>query len=179
MTLDGPAYEAGGGRARIRAADVDRDHVAGLLSTAYTEGRLSKDEYDDRLASAYAARTYGELDQVVADLPVPAPSAQVIDAQAAVAVPPTAVPAVAKLNGAAQASFLFGIAQIMIGPFGTIPAIVLGHMARNQIKRTGERGAALATTGLVLGWGALILGIAFFIVTAVALSKQGYPATGP
>jgi hypothetical protein len=174
MSLDGSAYEPGGERAGIRAADVDRDHVAGLLSTAYAEGRLSKDEYDDRLASAYGARTYGELDQIVADLPVPAPSAQ-----SALVQPQTAVPAVAKLNGAAQASFLFGIAQIMIGPFGTIPAIVLGHMARNQIKRTGERGAGLATTGLVLGWGALILGVVIFIVTTVALSNQGYPTPGP
>jgi hypothetical protein len=33
-------------RGKMRAADADRDRVVGLLNTAYTEGRLSKDEYD-------------------------------------------------------------------------------------------------------------------------------------
>ena len=33
-----------------------------------------------------------------------------------------------------------------------IPAVVLGHVARSEIRRTGERGDGLALTGLVLGW---------------------------
>ena len=40
-------------------------------------------------------------------------------------------------------------------------------MARSQIKRTGDQGAGLALTGLVLGWAAVILGI---ILIAVALA---------
>ena len=36
----------GSGHGKIRAADADRDRVAGILGTAYSEGRLSKDEYD-------------------------------------------------------------------------------------------------------------------------------------
>jgi hypothetical protein len=55
----------------------------------------------------------------------------------------------------------------MFGPLTTIPAIVFGHMARSQIKRTGQQGADLALAGLVLGWGAVILGI---ILLAVALA---------
>ena len=55
----GPGYPvAGGERGKMRAADADRDRVAGILSTAYSEGRLSKDEYDARLESALSARTY-------------------------------------------------------------------------------------------------------------------------
>jgi len=48
---------AGGKQRETRAADVDRDQVAGLLGAAYTEGRLSKDEYDARLGAALSART--------------------------------------------------------------------------------------------------------------------------
>jgi hypothetical protein len=60
---------AGGGQGKMRAADADRDRVAGILSTAYSEGRLSRDEYDARLQRALPARTYADLDHVVADLP--------------------------------------------------------------------------------------------------------------
>jgi len=58
-------------RDELRAADVDRTFVANLLKQAVDEGRLSLHEYDDRLQRTYAARTYGELDQVVGDLPRP------------------------------------------------------------------------------------------------------------
>jgi hypothetical protein len=62
----------------------------------------------------------------------------------------------------------------MVGPVATLPAIVLGHMARNQIKQTGEQGAGLALAGLVLGWGALALGIILmFAVMSVAAGTHG------
>jgi len=158
----------GSGHGQIRAADADRDHVAGILGTAYSEGRLSKDEYDARLEAGMAARTYADLDQVVADLPVRAP----MPAPAQ----PAMVPSVARTNGYAIASFACGLGQFVAGPLATIPAIVFGHMARNQIRRTGEQGAGLALAGLVLGWGAVILAI---IVIAVGLAvAAGTPATG-
>ncbi|WP_432831904.1 DUF1707 SHOCT-like domain-containing protein [Dactylosporangium sp. CA-092794] len=56
-------------REDLRAADVDRQFVAERLKAALDEGRLSLVEYDDRLKDAYSARTYGELDAVLKDLP--------------------------------------------------------------------------------------------------------------
>ena len=53
----------------LRAADTDRAAVADALGRAMSAGRLSVEEYDDRLARAYAARTYGELTPLTADLP--------------------------------------------------------------------------------------------------------------
>jgi hypothetical protein len=64
---------------------------------------------------------------------------------------------VATTNGLATASLACGLAQFASGPLATIPAIVCGHMARSQIKRTGEQGAGLALAGLMLGWAAVIL----------------------
>jgi hypothetical protein len=151
----------------MRASDAERDHVAGLLGTAFTEGRLSQDEYDDRLASAYSARTYGDLDSLLRDLPAPGPGAPPLPM-----APLPVVPAPGRINGAAQASVAFGIAEFAFGPFGTIPAIVLGHVALQQIRRTGQQGKGLAVAGLVLGYGA----VAFFIaVVVVLLTLPGAP----
>lgn len=58
---------------QLRAADRDREAVATTLGRALAEGRLSVDEYEERLATAYAARTYGELAGLTADLPGAAP----------------------------------------------------------------------------------------------------------
>jgi hypothetical protein len=53
----------------MRAADTDRIQVAQLLTDAAAQGRLPMTEYEDRLAKAYAAQTYGDL----ARLTYPAP----------------------------------------------------------------------------------------------------------
>jgi hypothetical protein len=57
-------------RGRLRASDADREHVAERLRHAAAEGRLLANELEERMAIALRARTYGELDEVVADLPV-------------------------------------------------------------------------------------------------------------
>jgi hypothetical protein len=57
------------GRASLRASDADRERVAERLRHAATEGRLLPEELDDRLGATFSARTYGELDPLVADLP--------------------------------------------------------------------------------------------------------------
>ena len=59
----------GMGRDEMRAADADRQVVADRLRVALEEGRLDLHEYDERLGRAYAAKTYGDLDRLLADLP--------------------------------------------------------------------------------------------------------------
>ena len=56
----------------LRASDKDRERIASTLREAANEGRLSLHELDERLAAAYEARTYAELQPLVADLPQPA-----------------------------------------------------------------------------------------------------------
>ena len=58
----------------IRASDADREQVATVLSTAYAEGRLSRDEHDERLTRTMAAKTFDDLVPVTHDLVVMAPS---------------------------------------------------------------------------------------------------------
>ncbi len=152
------AFAAGGEPGKMRAADADRERVVERLNIAYSEGRLSKDEHDGRLENALSARTYADLDQLVTDLP---------------ATRATAVTLVAKTNGLALASLACGLAQFSFGPAVAIPAIVFGHVARRQIKRTGEQGAGLALAGLILGWTTMIL----VIVLIVAMSAGMHGTT--
>lgn len=65
------------GRELMRVSDADRQSAADRLRTAMGEGRLDLLEYDTRLARAYAAVTYGELDQLFTDLPAHTPPAVV------------------------------------------------------------------------------------------------------
>jgi hypothetical protein len=57
------------GRGELRASDADRERVADRLRQAATEGRLLTDELEQRLEAAFSARTYAQLDAVLADLP--------------------------------------------------------------------------------------------------------------
>jgi hypothetical protein len=147
MAYGGPA----GTRALIRATDADRHRVADMLNKAYAEGRLGKEEHEARLERALGATTYADLDACMADL-IPLPYQ---------------APVQAKTNTLAILSLIFGIGQMILWPFITIPAIVLGHVARKQIRATGENGDGLALAGLILGWigaGVLALGIIAIVV---------------
>jgi Domain of unknown function (DUF1707) len=53
----------------VRASDADRDRVASLLREHHAAGRLSPQEFSERLDRAFAATTMGELDKLLADLP--------------------------------------------------------------------------------------------------------------
>jgi hypothetical protein len=160
------APAAGTERGKMRAADADRDRVVGFLNTAYSEGRLSKDEYDARLENALSARTYADLDRLVTDLPA-APAAMVPSAAG------TTVAPVATTNGLAMASLACGLAQFVLGPLAAVPAIVFGHLARSQIKRTGEQGAGLALAGLILGWATVILTLLVIVGLVIAAGMLG------
>jgi len=59
---------------QIRASDADRDGVAGRLRDHFAEGRLTRDELDERLAATLNAKTLGDLRPVMADLPGPVPA---------------------------------------------------------------------------------------------------------
>src|ERR1700683_5077183 len=152
------AFAAGAERGKMRAADADRDRVVEFLNVAYSEGRLSKDEYEDRLENALSARTYADLAQLLTDLPV---------------VRATTVTPVATTNALAMASLACGLNEIVFGPLTAIPAIVFGHVARHQIKRTGEQGAGLALAGLIIGWATVILGIVLIIGLAMSAGMHG------
>jgi hypothetical protein len=69
-------------RAAQRAGDTDRDAVAEMLRIAAGEGRIDLSELEERLGLVNRAKTYGELDLLVADLPQEPPSLTLTGADA-------------------------------------------------------------------------------------------------
>ncbi|MBD3005671.1 DUF1707 and DUF2154 domain-containing protein [Streptomyces sp. 5-10] len=55
----------------MRASDAERERIAEVLREAVAEGRLDMEEFEERLSAAYEARTHGQLEPLVRDLPVP------------------------------------------------------------------------------------------------------------
>jgi hypothetical protein len=138
----------------LRASDADREAACERLRTAALEGRLDPLELDERLGAAYAARWCSQLQALTADVtpppaPVPAPAG-----------PPVFVRPPAT-NGLAVASLVCG--AVWLGWIGSALAIVFGHLALNQIARSGgrERGRAVAIGGLALGY----LGVLTFLMS--------------
>lgn len=131
------------------ASHADRERAVDVLRAGYGEGRMEKAEFDRRVGRAYAARTVGELALLVVDLPQgPVPQAAVV-----MGVPRTFLPLPRpRTNGKAVGAAVCGLLCLPAFGLTGIPAVILGHSARTEIERTGERGDGLALTGLVLGW---------------------------
>jgi len=149
-----------GDRSRFRASDSDREHVADRLRTALTEGRLTHEEFEERLHEALSARTYGQLDPLLADLPAVATAS-------ATPAYPAATP---RTNGLAIASLVLGVAGFLflwgIGPLG---AVISGVMAKREIRHSNgtQGGGGLATAGIALG----ALGLLAAIVAIAAMTS--------
>lgn len=140
-----------------------------VLKDAFTEGRLTQPEYEDRIGRAYQARTYGELDQVTVDIP-----ARVMPPGMVAGAPPYGLlpPQVQGTSGQAIASLVCGICAPITGGLSSLPAVVLGHMARSSIRRTGQQGDGLAIAGLILGYLTIAGFVGLFVV-------YGLLVTGP
>lgn len=88
----------------LRASDADRDQVIGLLSAAYSEGRLTLDEHEERVAQAQEARTFDDLVPLTRDLvPIGAPLLP------APAPAPAAVPSIRPVGGTSAPITVVGI----------------------------------------------------------------------
>ena len=151
----------------MRAATADRERAVDVLKAGFAEGRLTQDEYNDRMGQAYSARTYGELAALTADLPMgPLPVAPVHAYQ-----PP------AGTNSMAIASMVLGVAEFFTMGLTAVPAVICGHIARRQMRMTQQRGEGLATSGLVLGYMAIIfwavLIAASMVGVAISIAHNG------
>jgi hypothetical protein len=70
MIMTGNAYAP----TQLRASDADRDAALADLSAHFQAGRLTSDELDERTGRALAARTVGELRDLMDDLPALQPA---------------------------------------------------------------------------------------------------------
>ena len=125
----------------VRASTADRERAIDVLKAGFAEGRLTKDEYDERVGQVYSSRTYGELAALTADLPVG--PLGTLSQQPGYGL----VPLRRQTSGLA-------VAALVLAFFPGIPgiiAIVLGFAARRRSRDRGQRGEGLATAAIILG----------------------------
>lgn len=166
---------ADGRAAGMLASDAERERAVDVLKAAFAEGRLTHPEYEDRIGLAYRSRTQGELQRLVWDLPQ-GPGAAHYQPAPHRPAPRTFLPMPPGTNSSAVAALICGVAGTFVG-ITAIPAVILGHKARREIRRTGEQGDGMALAGLVLGWlvtAAFLVGLGFVaLVGLAAMSSSG------
>jgi hypothetical protein len=120
--------------AEMRASDSDRDAVVSDLSEHLQAGRLTTGEFDERMGRALAARTWGELRGLLADLPATrlapqAPAARSFGAQPRPASGRSAPPLIAVLAGIGITTAV--LANVSHGRWGFIwlllPALLIAR----------------------------------------------------
>lgn len=85
-------------------------------------------------------------------------------------------PVYARTNVLAIVSFVASLAAMFFVVVGSITAVITGHIALNQIKRTGEGGHGLALAGVIIGYvgfGLTVIVVALYIVFIVAVVAAG------
>lgn len=148
----------------MRASDRDREQVVDRLRTAMEDGRLTTDEYAERVGLAYQATTYGDLVPLQADLPqaVPAVAPEL-------AVPSTVVPP----------GTVVGL-MLRAGTFARLPVLLRAlwaiWLAAVSINVVIWALVSMTAGGLVYAWPLWVAGpygaVLFAISAAVTLSRR-------
>ena len=163
----------------MRASDTDRERAADVLKAGFAEGRLTKEEYSQRLHRVHGAATYADLQPLVCDLPqgpVPMAGSQ----PSPLPVPQTVLPyqpgpqhwsppPVATTNSSAVGAVVCAVLTPLTWGLTSVPGVVLGHKARAEIRRSGERGDGLALSGLIVGYLAMSFWALVLMVAVAAV----------
>jgi hypothetical protein len=139
------------GYGHLRAAQADRERAVDVLKAAFAEGRLDQDEYAERVELVFRSRTYAELAELTADLPIgplgtlapPQPSSAgkyLVPAQQPLSTSPAAATALVLGIGA---PFSFGFTAplaLILGVIGAFDTLIGRH-----------KGFGMALTAICLG----------------------------
>ena len=136
---------------QMRSSAVEREHAIDVLKTAFAEGRLTKQEYEDRIGLALTPLTYAGLAALTSDLPEGLEGSPRTPLPAR--LPP---PAPRPLNRMAVASLVSAALPVL-----PLLPVLLGLIAHGQINERGERGGGLATAGMMIGG---LVGLMFIVI---------------
>ncbi len=153
-----------GGHGSMRSSTADRERAIDVLKAAFAEGRLGRDEFEQRSGQVYRSQTYAELAALTADLPAGPLGAMPHH----VAGPPVPFPVVAPRRPVNSMAVVALICSLIPG-IPAAAAIITGVLARSQIRETGERGEGLATAAVVIG-SISLLGFLLFLTSMMGLS---------
>jgi Domain of unknown function (DUF1707) len=130
----------------IRASDADREHVVELLREAYSSGRLTLEEFDERTTVAFAAKTWGGLRELTRDLPqqarleIPRPGPQLKPARDK-PLPVSAGPPRRRLSPMLPILVIWlGIALTAREPYAFVPVLVILFMLLRLATRPSRGG---------------------------------------
>ncbi len=121
--MEAKSYPVG----HLRASDADRDRAVSALSEAFQDGRITREEFEDRSAQALSARTGHELTDLVGDLP----SGNAPATTAIVPEPLRVIATWSAMAGSAAAAVSLG-AVALSNLLSTTPALTL---AQREAKR--------------------------------------------
>ena len=124
--------EADAAAASLLASDAERDQVCRRLASAFSEGRITSAELDERTSQALAARTHGDLDAVLRGLVAPR-----VPARPGPPAPPVHAPPAAPSPSGVNPRIVFWIVCFFMAPSlltglstqgasGLVPVVVLG-----------------------------------------------------
>ena len=165
------------GYGHMRASDAERERAVDVLKAAFTEGRLSQDEYADRVGLVQVSKTYGDLAELVHDLPVgpfgslppaPAPAYYPGYPPAGPYQPGPAQVMPRQRDPLAVTSLAVALAAVTFPP-AALAAVGLGVTALFRIRESGKLGRNFAIAGIALG----TLGILIFIALVVPALAGG------
>jgi Domain of unknown function (DUF1707) len=142
----------------LRVGDAERDAAAADLGEHYAAGRLTLDELNERLESVFAARTYGQLARVMADLPGPGRLSRF--AEQLSPIPD---------YGWAAAAWAAGGTIGSNGPWAAGVPPTVGYRPRGQrTQRPADRAGRVAALSL------LLVAMLIWLFTALLFARQGY-----
>ena len=155
--------------------------AAGAPNWSAGEPEQQQEQQGPQLSSPPAGRVWDPGPEPTYETPGYQP---ITEAPPAGAYPPplglNVVPA-ARTNGMAIASLVCGIAGWVVFPFvAPLLAIIFGHVARGQIRQSGEGGGGMALAGLLLGYINLalaVIGVIIAIIVLIAVAAA-HPAGG-
>jgi hypothetical protein len=128
--MAGAGNEMTPGFGHLRASHADREHVISTLKAAFVQGRLAKEEFDQRVSQALRSRTYADLAAVTADLPARLIHAEQrrepARAQAAQPVQPVNKPLMWGMCAVTLAGVLAGVAAF---PVNSLTLLAMGVIA--------------------------------------------------
>jgi hypothetical protein len=139
----------------LRIGDAERDAAAADLGEHYAAGRLTLDELNERLETVFAARTYGQLARVMADLPGPGRLGRFAEPQAP-------VPGYGWATRAADGTIRTN------GPWAAGVPPTVGYRPHGQrTDRSADRAGRVAALSL------LLVAMLIWLFTALLFARQG------
>jgi hypothetical protein len=106
------------GHGGLRASHADREQAVGTLKAAFVQGMLAKDEFDQRVGQAFAARTYADLADLTADIPAGSAAAE-----------PAGTPARTLAKAARRSGICMLVAFALVGVVALVNAEYLAPLA--------------------------------------------------